>query len=102
MWRWVEQRWKQTGNHDRVELAVEKHLIRLTARRYPCDFVALRQCHFHARVRFPGVPVNVVEIDAVLMLQHAAYPHRRGLLKLGETDAFADQIFWLANAAFGV
>ena len=65
-------------------------------------FVALRQFHLHARVRRPGEPLDVVEIDTVFMLQRAAHPDRRGLLKLRQADSLAHEIFRLANAAFGI
>src|SRR5439155_14607621 len=99
---WVEQRGKETRYHDRVELAVKKHLVRLSIRRNMLHLIAFGRFNLPQRPRRQEVPLDLFELDVVFMLQNAAHPYRRRLLKLPQADAHAHQIFRLANAAFGI
>src|SRR4029434_3772186 len=92
---------KARANHS-VKFAIEQHLVRLAIRWDVGNSVALREFHLHARVWRPGVPFNVVQLDAVFVLQRSPHPDRRGLWKLRQADSLPHEILRLANAAFRV
>ena len=65
--------------------------------------------HFEIDAIFPARmllarlhPVNLARRDAVLMLKHAAQPHRRGHRVFRHAHAFPAQIFDPLNAGIGI
>src|SRR5207244_6568069 len=102
MRRRIQEQQEKTRADNRVQFAVEQHLIRLAIRRNLVDRVAVRHLDLHARPRHPGEPFDLFQVDPILVLKRSAHPDRRRLLKLRQPDSFANQIAWLTHTASGI
>src|SRR5881409_1059286 len=85
MRRRIQERREKTRADNRVQFAVEQHLIRLAIRRNLVDRVAVRHLDLHARPRHPGKPFDLFQVDPILVLKRSAHPDRRRLAEFQQT-----------------